>query len=172
MKVEEVNFAGWIRRFEGIYKITSDGKVYSYRYSPPKLLSAHITKKGASVQLWKQVEVSPGVKQPYKEKIFVHRLLWETFRGERLSKYDQIIHIDGNRLNNRITNLRKANKTESKLLNGRDLTNIKVIETITGNERVFDNLQEIAMFYGVNQKTLRKALKTGEEIEIVEKTEL
>lgn len=43
----------------------------------------------------------------------LHRLIWETFNNKKLSEKDIIDHIDGNRMNNNLSNLRLVTQSEN-----------------------------------------------------------
>ncbi len=97
-KGKDRNFLTDINGFEGIYKIDSKGNIYSF----------HKNKLG---KLRKQVLNSNGYfcVKLYKEKkykmIDVHRIIAQTFI-ENKNNYNQVDHIDGNKQNNSLENLR------------------------------------------------------------------
>lgn len=102
-----------IKGYEGLYQISSDGKVYSKdryvkgRYSKRlikgKALKTYLDKSGYErVDLYKNNHVS---------KCKVHRLVLITFDKER--KDLDVNHIDGNKLNNSIDNLEWCTRKEN-----------------------------------------------------------
>ena len=90
-----------IKGFED-YAITENGEVYSYKSSKWLKLRKH--RDGYLV-----VHLRKDGKMYYK---LVHRLVCETFIGE-IPKGYEIDHIDTNRLNNNINNLRIVTRKEN-----------------------------------------------------------
>ena len=83
-----------IRNYEGLYAVTEDGKVYSYKSK--RFLTPFPDKDGYNrVNLRKD----GGAKQ-----FAVHRLVAETF-VENPDNLETVDHIDGNKQNNTIGNL-------------------------------------------------------------------
>jgi len=84
------------------YKIDADGNVYSFRGKKNgyKLKGIHSSQSRRYLQV--------GLYSPFgnrPEFKYIHRLVWETFKGE-IPKDMQVDHIDGNPANNKLTNLR------------------------------------------------------------------
>lgn len=88
--------------YEGLYKVTSDGQIFSLKRST-------YLKCGDSGTGYKFVYLS---KDNVKEKIYVHRLVAEIFCLKEDESYDEVHHIDGNRSNNAAYNLRWVDKIE------------------------------------------------------------
>ena len=80
--------------YEGLYQITSDGKVYSL-YSH-RYIKTHITKCG-----YERIKLYKNHKSCQYD---VHRLVAEAFIPNNDNK-EQVNHIDGNKLNNYLSNL-------------------------------------------------------------------
>lgn len=110
--------------YEGLYAITSCGKVWSYR-----------TKKFLKPAKMKNGYLRVGLCKDNKQKFFyVHRLVSETYipNPENLETVD---HIDGNKEHNYINNLRWLSRED----NTRRAQNIKVKSIETG--KVFDSMK-------------------------------
>lgn len=88
----------WIKDFENKYAISDYGRVVSYCFSKPRILSLCINPSGyQQVSLW----IGP----PLKKKTFkIHRLVLEAFIGP-CPKGMEGCHNDGNYSNNKLDNL-------------------------------------------------------------------
>lgn len=91
-----------ITGYEGLYAIEEDGRVWSYRRN--KYLSQNIDTNG-----YYKVDLSSNGKSKHQN---IHRLLAYTYIPNPENK-DCIDHINRNRLDNRIENLRWATKKEN-----------------------------------------------------------
>ena len=84
----------WVLGYEGLYSITNDGMVYSYKSS--KFLKPHSNHRGyLMVDLYKNGKARKGV---------VHRLVAQAFIPNPENK-PEIDHIDTDRQNNKVSNL-------------------------------------------------------------------
>ncbi|WP_281665821.1 HNH endonuclease signature motif containing protein [Gemella morbillorum] len=88
----------WIKGYEGYYKIDSKGNVWSYHCGKAKKIKTFL---GGSGTMYKRVELCVKGKS---KKFYLHRLLAEAFIPKIEGK-NFINHIDGNRLNNDLSNL-------------------------------------------------------------------
>ena len=88
--------------YEGLYKITSDGKVYSL-YSH-RYLKAHID--GCGYERVKLYKNHKGIQYD------IHRLVAEAFIPNPENK-EQVNHIDGDKQNNKASNLEWCTNTEN-----------------------------------------------------------
>jgi len=95
---------GWfdIKGFEGLYKISKDGKVKSVK-KDIILSTEKTTKKGYCL-----ITLSKDGKKTY---VYLHRIMASTFLGNIKGK--QIDHIDGVKTNNSIENLRICNNSQN-----------------------------------------------------------
>lgn len=91
------------------YTITESGHVYSKKWNKPRLLKpqrASQSKKGYfQVRLY-------NVSGELGKLNYVHRLVWETFKGEIPDGYE-IDHIDGDTSNNSLSNLQLLTRREN-----------------------------------------------------------
>jgi hypothetical protein len=91
-----------IKGFEGLYAVTEDGRVWSYLTNKWRKLA--ISPKGYyTVQLSKEGKVY---------NFLVHRLVYETFKGE-IPEGLTVDHIDGNKINNTPDNLQLLTSGEN-----------------------------------------------------------
>lgn len=92
--------------YEGLYKISSKGRVKSYqgRHKKPKILKMSTTTTG-----YKKVELT---KNKRKKSLKVHRLVAEAFLLNAENK-PYVNHIDSNPLNNNVTNLEWCTQKEN-----------------------------------------------------------
>lgn len=90
-----------IKNYEGRYSITEDGRIYSHKTE--RFLAPKYGKDGyMRISLNKN-----GVSKSY----LIHRLVGETFL-ENLENKPTIDHIDRNKHNNHVSNLRWATRSE------------------------------------------------------------
>ena len=102
-----------IKGYEGLYQISSDGKIYSKdryvkgrygkRLIKGKLIKTYLDRNG-----YERVDL---YKDNHASKCKVHRLVLITFDKER--KDLDVNHIDGNKLNNSIDNLEWCTRKEN-----------------------------------------------------------
>ena len=95
-----------IEGYEGIYQISSHGRVKSFKNGKIKILKSRINDKGYNTTCLRK-----DGKSKYK---LVHRLVAEAFIPNIDSK-PYINHIDGNKLNNNINNLEWVTPSENTL---------------------------------------------------------
>lgn len=92
--------------YEGLYKVSSHGRIKSYhaRYKKPRILKTSMTTTG-----YRKVELAKNkVKKSYK----IHRLVAEAFIPNEENK-PYINHLDSNPLNNNVDNLEWCTQKEN-----------------------------------------------------------
>ena len=92
-----------IKGYETLYAVSDCGQVFSY-------ISGRYLKPGASKSKYLTVAFLKDGKQKTK---YVHRLVAETFL-EADDKRNEVDHIDGDRTNNNVKNLRWVTSSENK----------------------------------------------------------
>lgn len=120
-----------------------------------KILSPSINKDSGyyQIDLWKNNK---------SKKYTLHRLIASNFIPN-LEDKPTVDHIDGNRLNNDISNLRWATYSEQ---NSRFNTfgvrseKIKVIN-INGEELIFNRIKDVAKYFNCNISNISQMLKKG-----------
>lgn len=86
----------WIEGYEGLYKITSDGDVISYKWNKIKYLKHGIDSHGYPYVVLR--------KNNMPKSKWIHRLVAEAFIPNP-NNYPQVNHIDCNPLNRSVSNL-------------------------------------------------------------------
>lgn len=145
-----------IKNYEGLYAVTEDGRVWSYRAQ--KFLKPHDNGHGYMCgELCKN-----GSRKPYK----VHRIIAETFLDNPDNK-PEVNHINGNRSDNRLENLEWAtskenNQCKSKAAKMRSVdaataAKLKPIHCIELN-KVFDSVKAASIELGIGRSSLSNCL--------------
>lgn len=130
-----------IKGFEGLYAITSCGKVWSYRSQ--KFLKPSKNNRG-----YYHVVLGNKTKT-------IHRLVAEAYIDNPDGK-DTVDHIDGNPENNSVNNLQWLTQTENRV-KGKRKELCKIVCLDDGRE--FDTQKECADFYGINKGNLNNVLR-------------
>lgn len=131
-----------VKGYEGLYGITSCGKVWSYRSK--RFLNPTPDKDG-----YLQLTLS---KDGSKKKAKVHRLVAETYI-DNPNNYETVDHIDGNKAHNYIKNLRwMSNKDNAFLGNAHKCKPIICLET----NKVFVSGWTAARAMNLNQTSISR----------------
>jgi hypothetical protein len=98
------------------YYVSKNGKIYSTRYSPrynkeckPMELATKVTNRGYEHT---GIYYTKANNQTERKWLSVHRIVYEAFNGP-IPQGLEINHKDGNRLNNRLSNLEAITKSEN-----------------------------------------------------------
>ena len=97
-----------VRGFEELYQVSNEGRVMSLKCGRTKLMKTPKTNEYPSVCL---------VKNKVKYSCRVHRLVAQAFL-EPVENKPEIDHIDRNRSNNRLSNLRYADRSDQAINRG------------------------------------------------------
>lgn len=145
--------------FEGLYWVSNYGAVYSS-------ITDKVMKLKTTVFGYKTVALTDVWKN--RKTIFVHRLVADAFLDNPENK-PQVNHIDGNKINNHISNLQWATGEEnighafSNNLMRRDKFNKPVVisKTLLSEEIRFQSIKEAAVFLKVTSSAITYAVKNG-----------
>lgn len=130
-----------IPNFEGLYAITSCGKVWSYKSK--MFLKSYSNGNGyQKLTLYKN-------SKPYQK--YIHRLLGETYL-EKKEGCEEIDHLDKNRANNNINNLEWVSTKEN---NWRKFDDIYCIE----NQKYYRSSVEVEKDLGCSHSDVSKCLR-------------
>jgi glycerol-3-phosphate dehydrogenase len=129
--------------YEGLYQVSSDGKVRGKR----GLLKCHVTKHGyIRATLWSKSK---------PKHFLLHRIVASVFLKNKDSK-EQINHIDGDKKNNNLSNLEWSTRSEN-MIHSVDVLN-KRTKNITiiykHNEYSFKSYKDCAKFLNTHTSTV------------------
>ena len=119
MIIKQSNMEKVIEGYKNKYTITKEGDVFSYVYGKPRKLKAQKASQSSSGYF--QVRLF-NHEYPKGRLQYVHRIAYETFKGEIPSGVE-IDHIDGDTSNNKLDNLQLMKPRDNKLkyLKGKDI---------------------------------------------------
>lgn len=154
--------------YEGLYKISSKGRVKSYqgRHKKPKILKTSTTTTG-----YKKVELT---KNKRRKSLKVHRLVAEAFLPNEENK-PFVNHIDSNPLNNDVMNLewctQKENMVHSAIYGNHKSFAWENKDRVVSEYEAGTSLKKLAHKYGCgNEQTIKNVL-TRENIKIRTRSE-
>lgn len=145
-----------ISGFEGLYAVTTDGKVWSYRAK--RYLQVYTVKDGVQ-----KVSLNKQGKQWTKS---VHRLVAETYI-ENTEEKPQVDHIDGDKTNNCVSNLRWCTNSENQAFRSTQDNSGKEAKAkqVQWGDKTFNSIGEAARYIanlrGSSYETVRKELKAA-----------
>ncbi len=143
--------------FEG-YQISRDGVIRSCKLRK-MIMKSHINRYGyVGIELQKNGE---------RYGTTVHRLLALTFISNPLN-YEEVNHIDGNKLNNSISNLEWVTKSMNSLhrhrVLGKTPPGIECIIEKDGEQHLFKTKSEAIRFIQCHPQTFYTAHKKGDSV--------
>ena len=142
-----------IEGYEGIYQISSHGRVRSFKNGKIKIMKPRINDKGYNTACLRK-----DGKSKYK---LVHRLVAEAFIPNNDGK-PYVNHIDGNKLNNNINNLEWVTPSENTLhaisTGLLDITNFT--QSMKGKKQSKEHIEKRKKF-GINNPAYGKAYFKG-----------
>lgn len=154
------------------YSVDEDGNVYSHNWSKTTKMKLRTNKNG-------YVRLGFAHAPNKKRYAFVHRIMWETFKGDIPSGL-QVNHIDGDKTNNSLSNLELLTPSENrkhafriglqtmpKKINDDTLV-VMILEVESG----VGNKQRISLKYGMRRSFLTDVYLRNTRTEIWERTEL
>ena len=123
---------------------TDNGGVYNSRTG--KELGNKPSKNG-----YIRISIRPRGENPIS--LLAHEVIWEAFNNEETSKYFRIIHIDGDKLNNRPNNLKRV-FNESSNPEGQ---NRKIIATnlATGDNKFLNSIYQASTTLEINSGSIK-----------------
>ena len=123
---------------------TDNGGVYNYRTR--KELGNKPSKNG-----YIRISIRPRGENPIS--LLAHEFIWEAYNNEDISKYFKIIHIDGDKLNNRPDNLKRV-INESSNPEGKSR---KIIATnlATGDNKCFNSIYQASKSLQINSGSIK-----------------
>lgn len=141
--------------FDGKYEVSNFGRVKSNCYNSPILLRPDLRCGYESVTLSLR-----GKTKHY----LIHHLVWETFNEKKREKDFVIDHIDGNKKNNHLDNLRCISKSENvnfALYEQKTNKNCKAVVAYKGKEKVgeFSSIAAASRELQVDASSISKCCK-------------
>lgn len=145
-----------IKNFEGYYTIDEYGNIYSIRSK--KYLKHKIDKDGYEI-----VHLCKNGNNYFKH---IHRLLAETFILNE-NNYDTVDHIDNNKRNNSLDNLRwfPLSENVAKANKNRDYSSWykKIIAIKDDNIEIFNSIKEASMKLNIPQSYISNVLSNKQK---------
>ena len=137
-----------IQGFEGLYKISNEGKIYSNKINA--IMKTYINNNGYEcVQLTKNKK---------RKHFLVHRLVAKAFIPN-IDNKPQVNHIDGNKANNRVENLEWYTNSENQIHAYKNGLNRSKKKQCTINGIDYESITEAANQLGVSRATIQSWLK-------------
>ena len=148
-----------IQGYKGKYVVDDSGNIISYAYSKQRKLKpqrASQSKKGYfQVRLFNE-------EYPNGRLQYVHRLVWETFKGE-IPEGQEIDHKDGDTKNNSIENLQVISPRDNKLkyYKGKDTFWRDYRDEFIKHYEKLGTYKKVAEIYGINHNVVYRVIKNA-----------
>ena len=123
---------------------TDEGKIYNSKTG--RELKGTIAKNG-----YKRISIRPRGKNPIS--LLAHEFIWEAYNNEETSSFFKIIHIDGNKLNNKPNNLKRVINDSS----NPERKERKIISTnlTTGKEEEYESIYSTSKSLKINSGSIK-----------------
>lgn len=133
------------------YEVSDKGRIKSLKYNTPIILRPCIRCGYESVVLCRD-----GLRKHHQ----IHDLVYFTFTGEQKEAMKVIDHIDGNKTNNRLDNLRYVSRKENlhaALYEQKLVSSCRSVKAIkNGEEQIFYSIAQAAQTLGVDGSQISK----------------
>ena len=140
----------WIKGFEGLYKISENGKVFTYKGGKGTITVGSELKQCQGTKGYLQLRLYDS--QGIGHTVRIHKLVAETFINNP-DNLPQIDHIDNDKLNNDITNLRwVTNQVNTE----KALSKIYYLTHKNGSGIFIHNFNKWCSSFGFNVQTFYK----------------
>ena len=143
-----------IKGYRGKYVIDDSGKVISYAYAKQRKLKPQ--KASQSRKGYYQVRLF-NKEYPNGRLQYVHRLVWETFKG-KIPEGKEIDHIDGDTSNNSVDNLQILTPRENKI-KGLDKHWRGYRDEFIEHYKKLGTYKKVAKIYGINANVVFRVIK-------------
>ncbi len=143
-----------IKNYEGLYAVTEDGKVWSYKSN--KFMAPSQNNGYLFVNLYKEHKL---------KKAYIHRLVAEAYLPNP-NNYLEVNHVDENKDNNALSNLEWCTRQYNNSYGTRNERISKALGKpvlCVELDRVFRSVKEAAKQLNINSPGIFRALRGGTE---------
>lgn len=146
-----------IKGYNGKYVVDDTGNVISYAYDKQRTLKPQ--RASQSLKGYYQVRLF-NEEYPNGRLQYVHRLVWETFKG-KIPKGKEIDHIDGDTKNNSLENLQVLNPRDNKLkyYKGKDIFWRDYRDKFIKKYEELGTYKKVGEFFNVNYNIVYRVIK-------------
>jgi hypothetical protein len=139
--------------YEGHYKVSDAGEIMSVK-KEPKIMSLFPNDRG-----YMRITIT---KEGKMKQVFVHRLVTQAFIGEVPQGYS-VNHIDGNKSNNKLSNLEIVTFSENNLhacyVLGGTIKSVEQISLDGESLNVFDSITNASRLTGTSLESIVKVCR-------------